>query len=291
MKTKRAFMLIILAGILWGTSALFVHYLSPYGLTSLQLTCIRGVVSSIVMAIYVLITNKELFKVKSKDLIVLLCAGTSQFLASTLYYAAMRASSVSTAVVLMYTAPIFVMAFSVAFMGEKLTKLKFLSVFMMIVGCGLVSGIIGGLKFSVMGILMGFGSGISYSAYNIFIKLSMKRKINPMTAAMYCFFVVMILSIFISKPVGIYHVAASNPPVATVLMILCGICTCILPYLVYTIAMKDLPAGTATSLGIVEPMAATIFSVSLLGERLDIFSFTGIVLILLAVFLLSKTDN
>ena len=37
MKTK-AFIFIIVAGILWGTSGIFVNYLAPYGFTSMQMT-------------------------------------------------------------------------------------------------------------------------------------------------------------------------------------------------------------------------------------------------------------
>ena len=55
--------------------------------------------------------------------------------------------------------------------------------------------------------------------------------------------------------------------------------------------MRDLPAGTASALGIVEPMAATVFSVLFLGERLSILPAVGIVLILGAVFMLGKSED
>ncbi|MBO5973619.1 MAG: EamA family transporter, partial [Clostridia bacterium] len=40
-----------------------------------------------------------------------------------------------------------------------------------------------------------------------------------------------------------------------------------------------------------EPMAATIFSVTIFGEKLSLASLVGIVLILASVFLLSKTEE
>ena len=55
--------------------------------------------------------------------------------------------------------------------------------------------------------------------------------------------------------------------------------------------MRTLPAATATALGVVEPMAATLFSVMLLGEKLDAFSTVGIILILVAVVLLGLSDG
>ena len=55
--------------------------------------------------------------------------------------------------------------------------------------------------------------------------------------------------------------------------------------------MRDLPAGTASALSIVEPMAATVFSVVLFHEAMSVASVIGIVLILLAVFLLSRDEK
>ena len=72
------------------------------------------------------------------------------------------------------------------------------------------------------------------------------------------------------------------------LLIGMGICTCVIPYFLYALSMKELSAGTASALGIIEPMAATVYSVVLFREKLDAFSGAGIVLILASVFLLGK---
>ncbi len=287
---KRAFIYIILAGILWGTSGIYVHFLAPLGLTSIQMSCIRGFVSMVTLWTYALIRDRSLFKANLKELLMYALSGVSMFLTATWYYAAMQETSVSTAVVLMYTAPIIVMAYSVIFLGEKLTLLKTIAVVCMIAGCGLVSGIVGGLKFNLHGIILGFMSGIAYSAYNIATKIQMKQKCNPLTANIYCFMSVSIIALALSEPWEIAMVAVQNPP-SLLLMIGCGLCTCIFPYFLYTLALKELPAGTASALGIVEPMSATVFSVVLLGEVLYIYSVCGIVLILGAIFMLSRTKE
>lgn len=287
---KKAFIYIILAGILWGTSGIFVHLLEPFGLASLQMTSIRGVVSAICMVIYILLHNKQLFKVKIKELVLFGFSGVGIYLTAAFYYAAMMKTTVSTAVVLMYTAPVLVMLFSVAFLGEKLNALKAIAVFLMLAGCVLVSGIIGGAKFETIGIILGLLSSVAYSAYNIVTKISMKQKCNPLSASMYCFIFMAIISLFFAKPLQIIQVAIEQP-ISIIIMIGLGICTCVLPYFLYTLSLKVLPAGTASSLAIVEPMSATIFSVALLGERLSVYSLAGVVLILGAVFMLSKGES
>ena len=75
------------------------------------------------------------------------------------------------------------------------------------------------------------------------------------------------------------------------MLILIGIVTCVSPYFLYTLAMRDLSAGTASSLGIIEPMAATVFSAIFLSEIPDVFQIIGILLILGATVLLSIAES
>lgn len=146
---KKSLLYIVLAGIMWGTSGIFFNLLEPYGFSPIQMTAMRGVVAAISMSTYMLISNRSLFKVSKRDIPLVIGGGLSMFLTAYFYYFAIQESSVSTAVILMYTAPIFVMAFSVAFLGEKLNTIKALSVLFMIIGCALVSGIVGGVRFSL----------------------------------------------------------------------------------------------------------------------------------------------
>lgn len=279
-----------MASVLWGTSGVFVHDLAPFGFTSLQMTFFRSIVSGACMSLYILVHDKKLFKISLKELLLFAGSGVSFFLTASCYYYSMRATSVSTAVVLMYTAPIFVMIYSVMFLNERITPLKALSVLCMIIGCGLVSGIIGGLKFDAMGIAIGFLSGIAYSAYNIFTKIKMRNKSNPLSATLYCFLFATILGAFSCGIDKLPRSIEKVPHITLPLVISMGLLTCILPYFLYTLALKKIPAGTASSLSIIEPMAATAFSVILFHEPLKTTSICGILLILGAVFMLSRAD-
>jgi len=290
MKTK-AFIYIIVAGILWGTSGLFVHFLTPYGFSSIQMTAVRGLVSFIGISIYALLTDRALFKFKLKDLIFFVPIGTTLFATAVLYYTSMTMTSVSTAVVLMYMAPVYVMIFSVLLLGEKFSVLKVSSLAAMLIGCCLVSGIIGGITFNFLGILFGILSGVSYATYNIVTKIGLKNGISAVTTTVYSFMVMAVIAISASKPHKIVMKAVENPWPAIPLLIGLGVFTFVIPYFLYTLAMRDLPAGTAAALGIVEPMAATVFSVIFLKEKLGWLPAIGIVLILIAVFALGKAED
>lgn len=284
---KSALIYIILSGLLWGSSGIFVHFLEPFGFSSMQMTLGRELTAAIAMVVYVLIADKKLFRTRFKDLVLYAMSGISMFLAAALYYRAMQITSVSTAVVLMYTAPIFIMIYSVAFFGERLTLVKTIAVIAMLCGCGLVSGIASGFNVNLVGFLFGIGSGIAYSIYNIVTKIEMRQRCDPKTANVYTFIFAALCAMITSKPLGAIEIISRNPA-SVLILVACGIFTCIVPYFMYSLSLRDIPAGTAASLGIIEPMAATVYSVVFLGEKLDKFAICGIVLILGSVLVLSR---
>lgn len=288
---KRAFIYIIIAGLLWGTSGIFVKYLTPYGLGPLQILSLRGLTASVVMCIYALIANRGLFRLSRVELAFLLGSGVALFATAGSYFTSMQMTSISTAVVLMYMAPMLVMIYSVLFLGERLTRLKTVSVVCMLIGCALVSGVIGGLKFDPLGIAIGALSGVSYAAYNVLTKIQMRRGISPLTAILYNFIFMTVISIAVSRPVETLGCIAAEPLEVIPISIALGVVTFVIPYFLYTVALRELPAGTTSALAIIEPMSATLFGALFFGEHPDIFSGIGIVLILLAVFLLSRAEN
>ena len=273
---KFGILYIILASVLWGTSGIFVKYIEPFGITTLQMTLVRGFVAFLGLAAFVIFSYRKLFKTNVKEILLFSGSGISFFLTASCYFKSMQLTSVSTAVVLMYTAPIFVMIYSVLFLNEKINLKKIIAVLGMIFGCVFTSGIIGGFKADIIGILIGLMSGIAYASYNIITKIEMNKGINPIKANLYCFLFSTVAGVLFANPIGLIERVLINP---TTLLLLClglGAFTCILPYFFYTLALKEIPAGTASSLGILEPMAATILSVIVLGEKLSVYSVVGI---------------
>lgn len=288
---KKAFLYVILAGMLWATSGIFVKLLSQYGFSTLHMTAMRGSVSAFMMLIYLLIFRKKAFKVQAKELLLFACSGVSTFLVSACYFASMQRISVSVAVILMYIAPVVVMIYSVLFLKEKFTLKKGISIFLMIFGCAFATGIVGETKLDALGIVFGFCSGLMYSAYNIFTKIQMQKKCSPFSANFYSFVFMSIAATAVSNPQNMISIIKSDVLHTLPICIGIGLISCALPYFIYTIALKHIPAGTASTLSIVEPMTATLISIFLFKEPADIFSVCGIVMILAAVFILSKSEE
>ena len=291
---KTAILYIILAGIGWGTSGIFLKGLVAYGFTPMQTTTVRAIIAALGFALYILLTDRKSFKVSAGELLLFALGGAAIYGTAAFYFSSIEASSASTAVVLMYTAPVIVMVVSVAFLGERFNLAKLVSVALVTVGCALVSGIIGGLKFSVFGIVLGLLAGIAYSSYNLITRIQMMKGMSSTSSTLYGFAFMAVISLIVTSPAKTLDVAIKAikaSPSALVLMLGIGVVTCILPYLFYTLALKHLPAGTASSLAVVEPVAATLFSVFIFGERLDLTSVIGIIMILSAVLILSRSKE
>ncbi len=288
---KSALICIVAASIGWGTSGIFVDCLTPLGFTSLHMTFIRSLAMLLSMLLYVLICDRRLFKISFFHLLLTMGSGLAFFGTASCYFYSMVKSSVSTAVVLMYTAPIFVMIYSVLFLGEKLTRVKVFCVGFMLLGCSLVSGIIGGFRFDAVGIVFGLLSGLCYSAYNILTKIQMKKGMNPVTANLYGFLFASAIGALTADIGQLPVYIAENAGYTIPLTMLLGLCTSVMPYLCYSSALKAIPVGTASSLAILEPMSATILSIAFLGEQLSALPAFGIALILGSVFILSRQSE
>ena len=286
-----AFIYIITAGILWGTSGIFVKLLEPYGYTSLQLTALRGIISFLFFLFYALICDRSAFRIKASQLIFFVGIGLSLFGTAGFYFMSLAATSISTAVVLMYTAPIYVTLFSSVFLGERFSSGKILSLVMMLCGCFLVSGIVGGLKFDALGIIYGVISGISFASYNILTKICMQRSYSPISTNLYGSAFMSIIALCCSKPLEIINHTAQKPTLLIPALLALGVVTFVLPYLFYALGMKSLPAGTTSALGTIEPLSACLFGVILFNEKPTYFSLAGMILILLAVILLGLAEN
>ena len=282
---KFAFLLIIIAGIFWGSMGLFVRHLGAYGFSSIQIVALRLTVAAVAFAIVLAIKDKKGFRIKIKDIPLFLGLGLGSILFFTCcYFTAIRMLSMSTAAILLYTSPIWVMLMSVIFFKEKLTVRKIIELIMAFLGCVCISGFGGSV--TLAGFMIGIGSGIGYGLYSILGAVALKRY-SPYTVTAYTFIVAAIGAIIISRPTEIIDIVKNQPFVPGLIgfIILTGIVTAVIPFLCYTLGLERVEASRAAIFATVEPLVATVLGAIVYHETITIVSGTGIVLILVAIML------
>ena len=279
--------LIIIAGLFWGSMGIFVRHLNSLGFSSIQVACLRPVTAGILFALILLIKDPKGFKIKARDIPLFLALGIVSILFFTCcYFTAIRLMTMSTAAILLYTSPIWVMILAIIFLKEKITVQKIIALVLAFAGCVLVSGF--GGKVTVIGILVGLGSGLGYGLYSIFGTFALK-KYTPFTVTCYTFLIAGAGSIVVSNPADLWAKisAVDNKLSLLGFVLLTSVVTAVIPFLLYTLGLNRTTAGKAAVLATVEPAAATLFGFFVMKETIGPVTICGIVLVFAAIIVLS----
>ena len=195
--------------------------------------------------------------------------------------------SLSTAAILLYTAPTIVMLLSAVLFGEKLTKTRILAAVLAFVGCALVSGIGMGSSITLTGLLFGLGSGFGYALYTIFSRYALKKGYSSSTINFYSCLLASVGAFLIWRPQGLAGCMTQSGP-AVLWCLGTGVVSCFIPYMLYTFSLTGLENGKASILSSVEPVVASLVGVFLYKEPMTFPALVGILLVLSAIMLLNQ---
>lgn len=280
--------LIIIAGCFWGSMGIFVRRLDTYGFSSIQIVSIRVTIAALIFALVLFVKDRKGFKISFRDIPLFLGLGLGSILFFTVcYFSAITMMSLSTAAILLYTSPIWIMLMSILFFHEKLDRRKLIALALAFAGCVLVSGISGG-GVTPTGLLVGLGSGIGYGLYSILGKIAL-CKYSPYTVTTYTFVFASIGSWFICRPADMINKFsdAADPGFLILFCCLTAVITAVIPFLAYTLGLERVEASKAGIIATIEPMVATLIGIVVFSEPLTLMSGMGIALILSAVVLLN----
>ena len=284
---KLAPFLVILAGCLWGTMGIFVRYLNAIGLEAMEIVEARAVLTAAAMFAALAVFRRDLLRVKANDLWIFAGGGiVSVILFNFCYFQTIQRASLSTAAILLYTSPVFVLLLSVPLFGEKLTKKKILCLMMAIVGCALSSGLAGGMALSPMTLLFGLGSGFGYGLYSIFSRFALQKGYHPITITAYIFLFGALGGLPLTDFGQLIRVAGADWSNLAYLGAY-TLVTTIVPYISYTTGLQQVENGVAAVLACIEPVMATLFGIFFFSELPTLTGWLGIALVLTALTLLN----
>ena len=292
MKNKLSVFFVILAGMLWGSSCLFVNKLTSLGFSPLHCTAIRIVMGALILNAALIIKGRgfKYYKISLRSLALCAASGICSVLAMCVfYYYCMTMTSAAVSAILLYTAPLFVMVMSLIFFKEKITVKKVTAFVLAMAGCALVSGIVTGAVASAFGILCGVLSGFSYSLYGILTAFYMKDNSEPLSFSALSFAFAALGALVISDPVGIVSITAQTDSVWLLLLffVAFSLCTSVLPYVFYTKGLMGVRPDVASILAFSEPLTAALFGITVLGQPFDVYQGIGIALVVSAIIILN----
>ena len=286
----KSILYVIIAGCCWGIIGLFSRPLLTIGYSAIQVSLLRALFTALFLIIYTFAKDRSKFHVQFKDLWLFVGTGILSIAAfNVCYFISISLNSLSLAAILLYTAPSFVVIFSRMIFKEKITKSKLMALLLSFAGSFFAAGLIGSsVQTSLLGLLVGLGSGLGYALYSIFSKIALK-KYNWLTVITYTFIFATISLLPLSHPSEIKGLFVTTPSYLITILALSLIST-LLPFFLYTSALQNLEAGKASLFTFVEPLVATLVGVFLFGEDLTINIVIGISLIVVSLFI-TKTST
>lgn len=287
-KINMHFLFVLIAAALWGAAGVFVKAVGNSDITEMQIVFFRAFFSSAVLGIIILLKNKKLFKVAIRDIWLFAAAGVfSIVLFNFSYYKTMALTSLSVAAVLLYTAPIFVCVLSVLLFREKITFNKIFALVIAFIGCCFVSGAFSqNYRLTPTALCFGLLTGFGYSLYTIFSQVLINKGYGSLTITFYTFlFAAVGSSPFANMGKTVTQIMAE--PTAILVLFLMAITNTVIPYLLYTAGLVGVPTSVAPIIATIEPVVATVISVTVYREAFEIWHFLGIVLVLSSVLVLN----
>jgi len=292
---KKYVISVLTAGCLWGTMGFFTRTLATIGIDASGAILVRCAMAALCFAFTLLIADPKGFRVAPRDFWCFFGSGVCALLFFTwCYFNAINLMSLSTAAILLYTAPTIVMLLSAVFFKERITPVKLVSLVLAFAGCCLVSGVGGGgAPLTLRGLLFGLGSGVGYALYSIFARFALNRGYSSTTVNFYsCLLAAVGAALLFGWRSTLVAFTASWANAG--LCLLAGAVTCYLPYLFYTFGLTGLETGKASILASVEPVVATLIGIFVYHESMSLLSALGVALVLGAVALLNvrgRTKN
>ncbi len=273
---KAARMKIIAAMAIFGTIGIFRRYIP---LDSSLIALVRGVVGTAFLLAVVWLGKRRLrWETIRRKLPLLVLSGAAMGFNWILLFEAYNHTTVATATLCYYMAPIIVILLAPILLHQHLTRKKVLCVAIALIGMVLVSGVLetDGVS-GAMGIALGLGAAALYASVMLMNQFmgdvpAMDKTILQLLSAAAAMLPYVLLTVdFTSQPVDVLSMA---------MLLVVGVVHTGVAYWLYFGAMGKVPAQTTALLSYLDPVIAILLSALVLGESMSVMTGVGAVLVL-----------
>ncbi len=274
---KKAGLMLSIAMIIFGTLGLFTRNIT---VASSELALYRAVLATCMVVGYLVLTRKslEIKKIK-KDIFPLMASGIAMGINWILLFEAYKYTTISTATISYYFAPVIVTVVCCFLFHEKLTAKKMTCFIMSTIGLILTVGIenLGYGGSDIKGVMFGVSAAVFYATV-ILLNKSI-RNVAGLERTLFQFLsCILVMGPYVLMTSGVTLYKLDTKGWASLLVV--GLVHTGMAYCLYFSSLKDLPGQEAAILSYIDPMVAVFMSVFLLGESITVLQVVGAVFIL-----------
>lgn len=272
----RGVLLIMLAASLWGSIGVVVALLSGGSTGTDPLLIALGRVAlaaPLLWAWYRWRAGQWRLVLTRTHLLVLCAAGVVFALYHVAYFAAIPRIGVTYAVLLnICTSPFFALLIARVSLAERIRTTQLSGIGLAVAGCVLlVGGIPSAIPLDLTGVGLAIAAGLCYASLAV-----LTRRVAPEHDPVAIQAVIMTVA---AGVIGIWMGVVQTPVqiagIPWVALAYLAVVPTVLSYVLYTRGLAVVPATTAASLTLFEPLVSTLLAVAVLGEALSLMSWCG----------------
>ena len=266
-----------LSMVIFGTIGIFRRYIP---LPSSLVAMTRGLIGMLFLLLVMVLRKRGMNRTAVRRKFAMLClSGAAIGVNWILLFEAYNYTSVATATLCYYLAPMFVILASPLVVGERLTAKKLICVLTALLGMVFVSGVLesGGGSSDLKGVLLGLGAAVLYASVVLMNKQlgdvpAYDRTIVQLGSSA----AVLLPYVLLTEELG----ALTFTPGTIGLLLVVGIVHTGIAYALYFGSLMQLKAQTAAILSYIDPVVAVLLSALVLREHMSLLSGLGAVLVL-----------
>jgi len=269
------------AAIIWGSNGVIVNWV-PYD--AYAIAFFRVLFASLTLLPVVLLTRKPETMRAARSWRVMLSLGLLLALGWTLLFHSMKLIAIANAVLLNYTAPIFVALLAPLFLKEKLEKSTLLALAISVAGIVVIS-YQQNLQIShlnLLGVIFGLLAGLAYAGFII----ASKKALSSFSSQVVAFYSYSVASIFLLP----FVIGTDfSPDLASwILLLVLGVFNTGFAVTLYLKGLGMVKAQKAVVFTYLEPASAVVFGSLFLAQQPTPLMLVGGFLILIAGYIVAS---
>ena len=302
----RGYFYIASAAFLWGVSATlgraaFTGHPLPGGVSlaaslgkidPLILSQSRATLSlAVLLPVLLARRGASALRVPGRDLVQFFLLGIFGVAFSNyLYYLAIQRTNVATAIILQYTAPVWVLLYMAVRGARRPSLRRIIAVGLAVVGCALAVGLVGAgaFRMDAIGVTAALLAAFSFAFYNVGGHKVLARY-DRWKVLLWVLVAASAFWIFVNPPWKI--VAAHFDRQQWEFMLLFSLVSVLGPFSCYFAGLQHLEPTRAIVASCLEPVFSIVIAALVLGELLRSMQTVGIVLVLVALVLIQLPER
>jgi drug/metabolite transporter (DMT)-like permease len=295
-RARLGYAMVAIAATLFAVNGSVSKVVLDSGLSSLELAQIRATCAALGLVVFLLAFARRRLRVDRRELLFLVAFGiVGVALVQWLYFVAIHNLPVGVALLIEFTAPLFVALFARFVYEEQIRRRIWVAVVLCLAGLAVVVEIWTGVAFSTVGVTAALGGALGLTAYLLMAERERRHR-DPVSLSFYGFLfaaglwaVVQPLWRFpwdvLDDSVSLQgHLSEHAAPVWALVGFVIVVGT-IITFSLLTGALRHITATRASIVATLEPVIATVVAWVWLGETFGTAQLVGGAVVLAGIFL------